>query len=240
MLEVYLDPCTVNSRKVLAGLDLLDVKYDYHFIDYFKSGQKDPEFAKINPHCTVPAARDGDLVITESNAILQYAADLNGSPAYPKDLKQRANVNRWLLWEASAWFPSCYIYLVEHVVKPLMVAEADQSVIDAQAPRFNQLAKILDDQLSKTKFIAGNEVTIADLAIASCMHLHAAQRLPIDEYTNLKKWITEYIEPLPCWKNTQKAVDKALIPDMASYDYENTKGTPSNTGRKDSPLTTSQ
>jgi hypothetical protein len=42
------------------------------------------------------------------------AADLVGSDKhYPKDLKQRADINRWLLWEASTWFPSCYTYLVE-------------------------------------------------------------------------------------------------------------------------------
>ena len=50
--------------------------------------------------CTVPSAVDGDLTLTESNAILRYAADLNGGHlAYSKDLKKRADINRWLLWE---------------------------------------------------------------------------------------------------------------------------------------------
>lgn len=98
-LDVYLDPCTINCRKVLAGLQLLDVPYNEHFIDYFGGGHKDPEYMKINPCATVPAAKDGDLVLTESNAILQYAADLSeNTTAYPKDLKERAMVNRWLLW----------------------------------------------------------------------------------------------------------------------------------------------
>lgn len=93
--------CTVNSRKVLAGLDLMSVPNEFHHIDYFTGGQKSPEFMKINPCATVPAAVDGDLTLTESNAILGYAADLVDSSAYPKDIKQRANVNKWLLWEAS-------------------------------------------------------------------------------------------------------------------------------------------
>ena len=107
VLQVYLDPCTINSRKVLAGLDLVGTKFDLHHIDFFKGGQKDPEFAKINPCCTVPAAVDGDLILTESNAILQYAADEAGSKAYPVDRKQRAEVNRWLFWESSVWFQTC-------------------------------------------------------------------------------------------------------------------------------------
>ncbi|KAJ9661072.1 hypothetical protein H2198_002231 [Neophaeococcomyces mojaviensis] len=212
-LEVYLDPCTVNSRKVLAGLQLTNTPYEVKPVDYFKGEQKSDWYAKINPFKTVPAAVDGDMVLTESNAILAYAADLVGATsAYPQDLKKRANVNRWLLWETSSWFPSCYIYLVEYVVKPLLGAQPDQSVIDKEAPKWNHLAQCLDNQLSQTKWICGDDVTIADIAIAGPMHLHAACKLPLDNYPNLKRWMTEGIEQLPCWKNTQGAVNKALVP----------------------------
>ena len=234
MLEVYLDPCTVNSRKVLAGLDLLGTQYHFNHVDYFTGEHKTPEYLKINPHATVPAAVDGDLAISESNAILQYAADLGGeTSAYPKDLKRRADVNRWLLWEGSVWFQSCYAYLVEYVVKPLLKAEPDQSIIDGQAPRWHQLASILNAQLAKTKWLTGNEVTIADIAVAAPMHLHAAQRLPLDQHPHLARWMTESIEKLPCWQKTQVAVDKALLPGAATT--ENTKLT---NGSLTKPLTT--
>jgi glutathione S-transferase len=218
MLQVYLDPCTVNSRKVLAGLDLLGTQYNLNHVDYLTGAHKGPEYLKINPHATVPSAVDDDLTITESNAILQYAADLDDSSAYPKNLKKRANVNRWLLWEASVWFPSCYVYLVEYVVKPLLKAEPDESIIDAQAPRWHQLAGILDAQLAKTKWLTGDDISIADIAVAAPMHLHAAQRLPLDQHPNLKRWLTEGIEKLPCWQRTQGAVDKVLLPGVAAAD----------------------
>lgn len=151
----------------------------------------------------MPSASDGpDFNITESNAILQYAADLQDSIHYPKDLKARADVNKWLLWEASVWFPSCYVYLVEFVVKPLLKSEPDQSVIGAEAPKWNQLAGVLDAQLAKTKWLAGDQVTIADIAVAAPMHLHKAQRLPLDQHQNLKRWLTE-VEKLPAWQKTQ-------------------------------------
>jgi hypothetical protein len=109
MLQVDLDPCTVNSRKVLAGLDLIGLPYELRRVDYFSGAHKKPEFLAINPNGAVPAVVDGDFALSESNAILQYAADLISSDKhYPKDLKQRADINRWLLWEASTWFPSCY------------------------------------------------------------------------------------------------------------------------------------
>lgn len=148
---------------------------------------------------------------------MQYAADLSKNPEYyPTDLKIRATVNRWLLWEASVWFPSCYVYLVEFVVKPLLKGEPDQAVIDAQAPKWNQLAGILDEQLSKTRWLAGDKVTIADIAVAAPMHLHEAQRLPLDQHPNLKRWLLEDVEKLPSWQKTQGAVNKALLPGTAA------------------------
>ena len=140
MLEVYLDPATVNSRKVLAGLDLLGTEYHLNHVKYFTQEHKKTEYLKINrksslttvlvgdshgsgtlprsmtmiakssqgyilqpdhagpghslfaqnalpcsvlmleqlANGTLPAAVDGTVHITESNAILQYAADLSG------------------------------------------------------------------------------------------------------------------------------------------------------------------
>lgn len=109
-------------------------------------------------------------------------------------------------------FPSKDIYLVEYVVKPLLITEPDESIIAAEAPKWNKYASILDKQLSITKWLTGDEVTITNLAVASCMHLHAAQRLPFHQYPNLKRWIVEGIEELPCWKKIQRAVNKALLP----------------------------
>ena len=115
-LQIHLDPCTVNSRKVLAGLELLKAPYEVVPVNYFISEQKSEHNVKLNPCATVPFAVVGDQVITESNAILQYAADVNNAEEYyPKDLLKRAIVNRWLFWESSVWFKSCcqshYIYL---------------------------------------------------------------------------------------------------------------------------------
>ncbi len=213
MLKVYLDPCTVNCRKVLAGLDLMGAPYERVHVDYFAGDQKKPEFLAINPNAALPAATDGDLALSESNAILQYAADVNGaSQHYPKDLKQRADINRWMLWEAATWFPSCYVYLVEHVVKPLLGAQPDASIIGKEAPNWHKLAGILDARLARSKWLAGDGVTIADIAVAAPMHLHSMQRLPLADHPNLKRWMTEGVEQLPSWKGTQAAVDNALRP----------------------------
>jgi glutathione S-transferase len=213
MLKVYHDPCTVNCRKVLAGLDLMEVPFERVHVDYFTGGHKKPEFTAINPMAALPALVDGDLMLSESNAILQYVADTQRAEQYyPTDPKKRADVNRWMLWEAAHWFPSCYVYLVEYVVKPLLNAEPDPAVIDKEAPNWHKLAGVLDQRLAQSPWLVGDSVTIADLAVAAPMHLHEQQRLPLGEHPNLRRWMIEGVERLPCWQRTHEAVVGALVP----------------------------
>ncbi|KAK5108752.1 hypothetical protein LTR62_007812 [Meristemomyces frigidus] len=164
---------------------------------------------------TVPAAVDGPLILTESNAILMYAADMSGPQktpaAYPQDLQTRAEINKWLFWEASVWFQSCYVYLVQNVVMPLMGKEPGAKILEEERPKWERLAAVLDAQLGKTKFVVGDHPTIADISIASSIHVHEASKFPMEAYPNLARWIRE-VEGLQCWKETQGAVDKALLP----------------------------
>ena len=202
-MQIYADPITVNCRKVLAGLDFLGAPFERVHVDYFQAAQKTPEYMAINPNASVPAMRDGDFVLWESNAILQYAADkLGRDDAYPKDLQKRADINRWLLWESSSWFPSCYVFLVENCVKPLLGAQPDPAVLDAQLAQFHKLAGILDARLANQPWICGDVPTIADIALAAPMHLHAEQQLPLADHVHLQRWMTERVENLPSWQKT--------------------------------------
>jgi glutathione S-transferase len=202
-MKLYADPITVNCRKVMAGLDLIGAPFELVLVDYFKGEQKAPAYTALNPNASIPALVDGDLVLWESNAILQYAADKVGNhAAYPQDLKVRADINRWLLWEAANWFPSCYVFLVENCVKPLLGGAPDPAVLNAQAAQFHKLAGILDQRLAGRDWVAGSGPTIADIALAAPMHLHGWQKLPLADHPNVKRWISQSIEPLPCWKRS--------------------------------------
>lgn len=215
-LEVHLDPCTVNSRKVLAALALLNTPFTLKKVDYFAGEHKHPSYTAINPCATVPCAVvDKSLVLTESNAIIVYAGEaLAGDhPAYPRDPKIRADINRWLFWETSVWFPSCYIYLIQNVVQPVLGNQPDQSALKKEEPRWRELAGVLEQRLAKgdRKWLAGNgdEPTVADLAVASSMHLWKREKFPIEGFPALRKWIGR-VEGLECWVQTQGAVEKAF------------------------------
>ena len=213
-MKIHYDPCTVNCRKVLAGLKLMGIDFESETYDYFdgltepsETGFRTlPAYLALNPMAELPTLTDGDLNLWESNAILQYAADAAGpSAAYPQDLKVRADINRWLLWESNKWFASCYVYLVENVVKPnVLQVEPDADILAAEDPNFHKLAGILDARLSGQPWLSGNEPTIADIAVASPMHLHSYQKLPLSEHGNVVAWY-QRLEELPCWSNTDVA-----------------------------------
>jgi len=202
-VDIYADPITVNCRKVVAGLKFMGVDYTLRHVDYFQGKQKSPEYLEINPNASLPAMVDGGFVLWESNAILQYAADkYNKSQAYPSDLNTRADINRWALWESSSWFPSCYVYLVENCVKPLLGSKADPAILEAEEPRFRKLAGILESRLSKSDWLCGKNPTIADVIVAAPMHMHSLQELPLADYPNLTRWMTHEVEKLPAWEET--------------------------------------
>ena len=202
-MEVLLDPRTVNSRKVLAGLKLTGADYTVRKYDYFQAEQKSEEFVAVNPNAAFPALIDDDFILWESNAILQYAAEKVGNTnAYPTDIRTRADINRWLLWESSSWFGSCYVYLVENCVKPLLGDTTDESILANEQENFHKLASILDARLKNSTFLCGEEPTIADVAVAAPMHLHEWAKLPLGDHHNLIRWMTKDIENCSWWKET--------------------------------------
>jgi len=204
-MKLYFDPITVNCRKVIAGLDLLGASYESEIVDYFAGEHKADAYLEINPNAELPALIDADLVLWESNAILVYAAEKAGkTSAYPADPKIRADIQRWLLWEASKWFACCYVYIVENVVKPIFDDTPDEAALQAHEPTFLHQAGILEARLSGRDWLSAGHVTLADIAVAAPMHLHPFQKLPLGSCPNLTAWMTR-VEALPCWKNSDPA-----------------------------------
>jgi|TARA_B100002003_G_scaffold170926_1_gene158903 glutathione S-transferase len=201
-MKLYYDPITVNCRKVVAGLDLIGASYDEERLNYFGGDHKQAPYTDINPNAELPALVDDDLVLWESNAIMVYASEkLGNTNVYSSDPKIRADMTRWMLWESSKWFAACYVYLVENVVKPILDDVPDQGVLSAHGPTFHGLATIFENALAGREWLCDNHTTIADIAMAAPMHLHAAQKLPLDDYPSIRAWIAR-VEALPCWQRS--------------------------------------
>lgn len=201
-MKLYIDPITVNCRKVVAGLALAGSPYQEERLNYFAGDHKLPAFTAINPNAELPALVDDTLTLWESNAILVYACEKQGNDtAYPADPKIRADITRWLLWESSKWFDACYVYLVENVVKPILDDKPDAATLANHAPTFHARAAVLEAGLAGRDWLCDDHPTIADIAVASPMHLHGVQKLPLEGYPNIRAWM-ERVEALPCWQSS--------------------------------------
>jgi hypothetical protein len=92
-MKLYMHPVSMTTRPVRLFAAENKIAMDEELVDLMTGAHLQPPYSKINPNCLVPMLEDGDLKLTESSAILKYLADKIGSPAYPKDLKQRDKVN---------------------------------------------------------------------------------------------------------------------------------------------------
>ena len=85
-----------------------------------------------------------------------------------------------------------------------MTQQPDMQILENATPKFHQLADIIDKAVEKQPYLCGQNVTIADIAVAAPMHLHKWQKLPLDQHANLVAWMNR-VEALPCWKETDAA-----------------------------------
>src|SRR5688500_3034240 len=97
-MKLYYHPVSTTSRMILLFAAEAGITLDLQVVDLMTGEHMKDEYAAINPNRMVPVLEDGDFRLTESSAILKYLADKVGSPAYPKDLEQRAKVNEMMDW----------------------------------------------------------------------------------------------------------------------------------------------
>jgi len=203
-MKLYVFPPSPNARKaaaVVKHLNLRDV--EPVLVRLHKGEQRSPDYLAINPMGKVPALRDGDLLLWESNAICQYLADCAGDTSFlPADPKIRADIARWLFWEAGTWSPVINVFTNENVRKPMLgTGVPDPAQVADAEKRFSPLAKLLDDQLAERKFLVGDSVTLADFVVAGSATYVERGRIPIGDYPNVKAW-WDRLNAIEAWSGT--------------------------------------
>ena len=97
-MKIYYHPVSTTSRMIKLFAEEEGVDLEFQVVDLFTGEHLKEAYDAINPNHLVPVLEDGDFRLTESSAILKYLADKIDSPAYPKDLRQRARVNERMDW----------------------------------------------------------------------------------------------------------------------------------------------
>ncbi len=177
---------SINTFKIL--MLLYETKQEFKFIpiNIRKGEQREPAFLALNPVGRVPVLVDGDLTLTESNAILLYLTQklswgLENRPGYIE------TVTAWLFYQASTQGPffGQVEYWTQFAKTPNPEALAHYKSIA------HKTIALLDSYLSKTPFLCGDTFSIVDIAHFAWIDEHAELGLTLDDAPHTKRWWTE-------------------------------------------------
>ncbi|AUX94706.1 glutathione-dependent disulfide-bond oxidoreductase [Mixta gaviniae] len=194
---------TPNGQKVtilleeLLALGISGAEYDAHLIRISEGDQFSSGFVDVNPNSKIPALLDNAVSpavrVFESGAILLYLAEKFGH-FLPQDRAARTEALNWLFWlQGSApfvggGFGHFYHYAPEKI----------EYAINRFAMEAKRQLDVLDRQLAEHRYIAGDEYTIADMAIWPWYGVlvqgglyDAAEFLDVGTYSNLQRWAKE-------------------------------------------------
>ncbi|MBL8670327.1 MAG: glutathione S-transferase family protein [Alphaproteobacteria bacterium] len=151
-----------NVQKVLWTCAEAGLAHDRRDMGRQFGGNNEPWYLAINPNGLIPMLDHGGFTLWESNAICRYLARLApASGLLPQDLQKGARVEQWMDWQVSTLGPAIGPMFMELVRKP--PAERSAAVVKSSRDSTQRALKILDGQLAKTPWIAGDSFTLADV-----------------------------------------------------------------------------
>lgn len=194
MIDLHYWP-TPNGKKVTILLEEAGIPYTVIPCNIGRGDQFTPEFLKMNPNHRMPvmvdrAPADGGapLVVFESGAIMLYLAEKVGQ-FFPQDLRGKHRVQEWVIWQMANQGPKsgeCGHF------RRLGDKQGDQSyAVRRFTDEVNRLYGVLNNRLYESKYLAGDEYTIADMICYPWTVNWAGQGQDIEEFKYFKRWFEE-------------------------------------------------
>jgi GST-like protein len=228
-LQLY-SLATPNGVKVTVMLEELlalghtGAEYDAWLIKIGDGDQFGSGFVEVNPNSKIPALMDRSgatpIRVFESGAILMYLAEKFGNAFLPTDPAQRAECLSWLFWQMGSapflggGFGHFYAYA------PFKIEYA----INRYAMEVKRQLDVLDRRLAEVPYIAGEDYTIADMAIwpwygalAKGLQYNAGEFLQVQDYQHIQRW-TDQIAARPAVQRGRKV--NRVMGDPASQLHE--------------------
>ncbi|MDH5833236.1 glutathione binding-like protein [Luteimonas kalidii] len=194
MIDLYYWP-TPNGHKVTLLLEELadaGARLDYAVkpVNIGKGDQFAPDYLAISPNNKMPAIVDDDpedggapLSVFESGAILLYLAEKTGR-FLPTGLRDRTAALEWLFWQMGGLGPMTGQYGHFHVYAPEPIEYAKTRY----AGEANRLLGVLDRRLVGRAFVAGDEYSIADMAIYPWIGVYDKAPIDMTPYPEVRRW----------------------------------------------------
>ncbi|KAF5327410.1 hypothetical protein D9619_003957 [Psilocybe cf. subviscida] len=202
VLKLYGYHQSTCTRRAAVVLQEKQVPYEFILVDMAKGEHKDPEYLKNQPFGQVPYLDDDGFIIFESRAIAEYVAlkyPNQGTPLVPTDFKKLALSKQAQSVEVSSFNPYAERAVLEMVIKPTLGGVGDKALSDELLATLDKKLDVYDEILGKQKYLAGDEITLADL-----FHLPYASMLPLagsnlmDRKPNVARWYKD-ISSRPSW-----------------------------------------
>ena len=170
---------------------LEEIGYEYKVININlnKGDQFKPEFKKISPLSKIPVIidQDNNKNIFESGAILMYLAEQSGK-FY--DTKDRLEINQWLMAQMGYVGPMLGQHHQFHHYNPGKSQFGEERYFKISKRIYEEL----DERLSKSRFLAGENYTIADIGTFPWIARHEWHDIGLKNYKNLTRWYVEISE----------------------------------------------
>ena len=177
---------TPNGKKISIMLEEIKFNYKITKINIFKGEQFKPEFRKISPFSKIPVIIDHEKKISlfESGAILIYLAEISGK-FYDK--KQRTVINQWLMGQMAYVGPMLGQHHQFHHYNPGKSEFGEKRYFKIS----ETIYKDLDERLENSKFLAGEDYSIADIATFPWIARHEWHDIGLKKFSNLTRWYQE-------------------------------------------------
>ena len=187
MLHIWGRISSINVRKVVWAVQYLNLTHRRTDAGGQFGIVKTPDYLAHNPNALVPLLEDGDFRLWESNVILRYLCARHApGMLYPQDLKARFDAERWMDWQQTTLNPAGRDAFVQLIRRP--GGRVDATRVDASVAATTPLLDLLDAHLARQPFMAGSQLTMADIPIACEIHRWRGTPLPHQPRAHLDRW----------------------------------------------------
>jgi len=214
VLKLYGNSDSPNVRLVAAIL--LEKEVPYELVEVEWNAIKSPKYLHLQPFGQMPCIDDDGFVLYESKAICHYLASKyqnQGTPLLPTELKANAHFHQAVSVSISHY--SVYVEKIVHeqYYGPLIFKKpTDKGVVDSSLKELGLRLDVYDQILSKQKYIAGDEITLADLyhiPYGTVLGEDAGCNI-IETRPNVARWF-KVISSRPSWQAVKKGIKAEKI-----------------------------
>ena len=191
MLKIYGADLSAPANKVRMAANALDLDYEYIRVNIREGKNRTEQFLKLHPAGKIPVIDDNGFILFESGSIIKYLASSEASGLYPENLKQRARIDQWIDFTTIHVGGAIGRVLFNRVFASFAKVPPDERSLEDGIKFLNKFLPVIDKQLGKSKHLAGEEVSLADITLLATIDPAEAAGVDISRYEHLGQWRTK-------------------------------------------------